>query len=454
MKNLKALLALMLVFALVLTACSQGGTTETAEPAETTETTESAEAGEETTETGALKGDITVQAETAWLDYYQKAADKIMEANPDANITIMEVGSFDHLDTLDATDALNEDVADVFAIPADRLYGLNDALVLNPIDAERLASEVGGFDDFTAGLGVQFNIDGEYLAFPYNIETLITYTNKANAEAAGIDINNPIELVGAPSEATVLLPVFDAWYGVAASNAAGIELLGKDDNGGFFSDLTKPYAELNADQQGAINAIFEYWKAHNDAGTPLFDADAGWAYVDEQFKTGGNGVIRLGGPWEQETMNELAGDDLVIGAIDKITMNGKPLSHWKGGWGLAINSRNEENPDNIELAYAMIKELVAPANAVELFKATGKILENATVDTYMDSDLTDVQKEIIEATYVSYADAPGRPLFSEWGSVWDTWKNALLSWNTVKPATVEDAYAELNASFNAMMANF
>jgi arabinogalactan oligomer/maltooligosaccharide transport system substrate-binding protein len=36
----------------------------------------------------------------------------------------MEVGSFDHIDTLDQTDATNPDVADVFALPADRLTNL------------------------------------------------------------------------------------------------------------------------------------------------------------------------------------------------------------------------------------------------------------------------------------------------------------------------------------------
>lgn len=442
MKNFKGLIALILVLAVVLTGC---GKSSTDKPADNGGTTPAA---------GSLKGEISVQAETDWMDYYQAAADKIMEANPDAKINIIEVGAFDHLDTLDATDASNEDVADLFAIPADRLYGLNDAQVLNPIDSEALAAEIGGWDDFTAGLGGQLKIDDEYLAFPYNIETLITYTNKANAEATGVDLSKAVDVNAGPNESTVLLPIFDAWYGVAVTNAANLELLGIDENGNFYSDLTKEYADLSADQQGVLAAVYNYWKAHNDAGTALFDADAGWGYIDDSFRTGSEGVIRLGGPWDQATMTELAGEDLVIGSIEKITIDGKPLAHWKGGWGLAINSRNEKDPDKIQLAYAMIKELVNPDNAVELFKATGKILENANADVFKDSDLSDTQKEIIEAVYASYADAPNRPLFSEWGKVWDTWKNAVLSWNSVKPASVEDAYGELKASFDAMMSNF
>lgn len=442
MKNVRRILALLLVLTLVFTACGkkEGTAPPATKPAETAE--------------GGLTGEISVQAETDWVEYYKAAAERVKANNPDAVINIIEVGAFDHLDTMDNTDALNKDVADLFAIPADRLYGLNDALVLNPIDAEALAAELGGWSDYNAGLGGQFNIDGEYLAFPFNIETLITYANKSNAEAAGIDLANPVEFSNQDNEARVLLPLFDAWFGVAVTNAVDIELLGKNENGEFYSDMTKEFSDLTADQQQAMEAIYNYWSAHNAANTPLFDTDAGWGYVDDEFRTGANGVIRLGGPWEQATMTELAGEEnIIINSIDHITINGNPLSHWKGGWGLAVNSRIEKDEDKINLAYAMIKEIVNPEYAVDLFNATGKILENATIETYKNSDLTDIQKEIIAAVYQSYEKAPARPLFSEWGQVWDTWKNALLSWNSVQPKTAEEGYNEIKASFDAMMTN-
>lgn len=442
MKNVRRILALLLVLTLVFAACGkkEGTAPPATKPAETAE--------------GGLTGEISVQAETDWVEYYKAAAERVKANNPDAVINIIEVGAFDHLDTMDNTDALNKDVADLFAIPADRLYGLNDALVLNPIDAEALAAELGGWSDYNAGLGGQFNIDGEYLAFPFNIETLITYANKSNAEAAGIDLANPVEFSNQDNEARVLLPLFDAWFGVAVTNAVDIELLGKNENGEFYSDMTKEFSDLTADQQQAMEAIYNYWSAHNAANTPLFDTDAGWGYVDDEFRTGANGVIRLGGPWEQVTMTELAGEEnIIINSIDHITINGNPLSHWKGGWGLAVNSRIEKDEDKINLAYAMIKEIVNPEYAVDLFNATGKILENATIETYKNSDLTDIQKEIIAAVYQSYEKAPARPLFSEWGQVWDTWKNALLSWNSVQPKTAEEGYNEIKASFDAMMTN-
>ena len=70
------------------------------------------------------------------------------------------------------------------------------------------------------------------------------------------------------------------------------------------------------------------------------------------------------------------------------------------------------------------------------------------------TDLSDIDKKVVAAVIESYQDAPARPLFSEWGQVWGTWETALLSWSSVKPATVEDAYAEVKAAFEAMMSNF
>jgi arabinogalactan oligomer/maltooligosaccharide transport system substrate-binding protein len=106
------------------------------------------------------------------------------------------------------------------------------------------------------------------------------------------------------------------------------------------------------------------------------------------------------------------------------------------------------------LAQAMIEEIMNVDYAVDFFKATGKIMENVDVSVYMNSDMSDTDKVVVEAVIESYQDAPARPLFTEWGSVWSTWENGLLSWSAVQPATVEEAYAEVQASFKAMMLNF
>ncbi|QUI24354.1 carbohydrate ABC transporter substrate-binding protein [Vallitalea pronyensis] len=402
-----------------------------------------------------IKASISVQVEKKWQLYYQDAAQRVLADNPDATIDFIVTGCFDHLDVLDSTDVTNEDIADVFAIPADRIYGLTQNEALAEINAKEMAGHVGGFDDYDEGLGGNFKIDGRYLAFPMNIETLINFANKANAEASGIDLANTIEFTELNYQ-DMLVPVFNAWFGVAITNAADIELLGMDESGGLFTDMTKDFSELTQKQQDAFRALFNYWKAHDEAGTDLWDNDATWGYMDAEFTTGGKNAIRLEGPWSANGLSEKAskGEELEIFPINQVTVNGNPLAHWKGGWGLGVNARIEEDQDKMLLAQAMIEEIVNTEYAVDLFKATGKILENVDPAVYETSDLSDMDKKIVAAVMASYENAPARPLFTEWGSVWETWENGLLSWAAVKPATVEDAYAEVKASFEAMMANY
>lgn len=442
MKKTK-LIALLLALVLVFVACSPKGGNET-----TNETTD--EGGQ----TEAIKAEISVQAEAGWKEYYEAAIARVLERNPESKIEIKESGAFDHIGIIDNTDATNQDVADVFAVPADRFVSLADNQVLAALPASEMAEALGGFGNIDEGLLGNFKVEEDYLAFPMNIETLVTFVNTKNAEAAGVDATNPIELTEVTDPATVLLPLFDAWFGVAPNNAGGIELLAKDGDN-FMSTYTSAYSELNADQKAVFDAIYDYWKLHNEAKTPLFDADAGWGYIDEQFTTGGNGVIRLEGPWATSgdgvIAKEIEAGNVEVHPIGQITIAGKPLTHWQGGWALVANSRIEQDADKMALAVELIKEIVNPEFAVDFYKATGKILENVTAETYNDSDLADIDKAVITNVLESYKVSPARPIFKEYGQVWDTWKNAVLSWNTVNPANAEAAYNELNASFNSMM---
>ena len=405
--------------------------------------------GGSTTDKKDLAVSISVQVEESWLPYYEQVKAEVLKEYPKATIEFKTTGSFDHLDVIDSTDPTNSDVADVFALPADRLYGLAKNNVLAAIDAEAMAAEVGGFADFKGGLGGNFNVDGDYLAFPYNIETLIGFVNKENAAAAGIDTTKEIEFTSLPYN-QILTTVHDAWFGVAFANAEGFEFLSED----LISDGTKAWADLTEEQQKLFEGLYNYWKGHKENNTSLWDKDAAGGYIDEQFKTGGTDVIKIDGPWATNSVKELVGsaDNMQIIPLSQITFNGQPLKHWKGGWGLGINARCEENEAQMEVAEAFIKEIVNPANAKELFDATGKVLENATIDDYKDVDA--LQLKVIEATYASYEVAEKRPLFSEYGQVWETWQNSLLSWSAKNPANAEEAYKEVKASFDGMMANF
>lgn len=446
-----------LTTALLVTLSVAGcGTSAPSTPAATTDAdTNKTEVSQEVDPAMDLAATISVQAETGWVPYYEEAVARVEAKYPNSTINIIETGSFDNLDVLDATDVTNTDVADVFAIPADRIYGLAQNEVLAEIDAKAMADALGGFADYDAGLGGNFNIDGEYLAFPLNIESLIVFANTANAAANGVDLTQPIEFTSLKSE-DMLSVVHDAWFGVAFTNSANIALLDHDADGNLYSDMTKNFADLAPEQQALMTALFNYWQAHDKAGTDLWDKDAAWGYLDSAFTTGGTNSLRIDGPWSTGSLSEKAGNgaDLQVLPITSVTVNGSPLAHWQGGWGLAVNARLEGKEQEMLLAQELIKEIVNPEYAIDFFKTTGKILENVDASVYNASDLSDTDKVVISATLESYNAAPARPLFTEWGQVWPTWQNALLSWSASKPATVEEAYEQVQASFVAMMSNF
>ena len=219
--------------------------------------------------------------------------------------------------------------------------------------------------------------------------------------------------------------------------------------------MTLDWEELPAEKQATITELYKYGMKHIENNTPLFDKDAAGGYIEEQMATGNNGVVTLDGPWASggyaERTND--GEDLEIQPIGNLTIDGQPFKHWKGGWALGVNSRAEEDPEKMELAEAMIMEIVNPEYAADLFEATGKILENVAIEDYEASELSDFNKEVIKAVKASYDESVERPLFKEWGDVWPTWENAVLSWASTKPADEAAAYEQIKASFDAMMAN-
>jgi len=404
-------------------------------------------------EEAAKNVSITVQAEAGWVGYYQAAIDRVVAKNPGATIKIIEMPSFDHLDVIDATDVTNPDVADVFALPGDRIYPLSRNEALAPIDAKAIAAKTGGFGDYDNGLGGAFKIDGDYLAFPMNIETLIVFANQANADTYGVDLTKDVEFTSLPA-GQMLIPAFNAWFGVAVTNAGDIEMLGKNGDK-LFSDLVLDWKDLPAEKKAIFEALYTYWSELDALGTPAWDNSAGWGYMDEQFKPGGSCVLRIEGPWSTGSLTGHAGEDNIrILPINQVKVNGKPLLHWKGGWGVGVNARLEGQDAEMALAQALIAELINPAYAVDFFKASGKIMANVKTSAYLDSNLSKADKVVVEAVLASYKNAPARPLFTEWGQVWGTWENSLLSWSSVKPESPEAAYNLVKASFDAMMANF
>ncbi|MGB4985530.1 MAG: hypothetical protein WBO70_07130 [Erysipelotrichaceae bacterium] len=396
-----------------------------------------------------IKASISVQVEKPWMPYYEAVKERVLAKNPDAEIKFIEVGSFDMLDTLDKTDPTNPDIADVFSMPADRLYGLVDNNAIAAIDAETMAKEVGGFKDFKAGLGGNLKVGEDYFAFPYNIETLLLYVNKANAAAAGVDLTKSFEF-NSQKFGEMIVAVHDAWFGVAFANSAEFELLKKDGKE-LKTDAIKNYSDLSEKQKGLFDSLYNYWKENAKNKTALWDKDAWGGYAEGEFVKEGGAIFRIDGPWATVGIQEKIGADNVVALpLTQVTVNGNALNQWKGGWGLAINSRIEEKANESALAKEFIKEVVNPKYAQDLFKATGKIIENVEPSAY--KGIGGINEEVINATYKSYEQAVNRPLFKEYGNVWPTWQNALLSWSAQQPANSEEAYKIVKSSFEAMMA--
>jgi arabinogalactan oligomer / maltooligosaccharide transport system substrate-binding protein len=70
----------------------------------------------------------------------------------------------------------------------------------------------------------------------------------------------------------------------------------------------------------------------------------------------------LKGPWSTGSLTGHAGEDNIrILPINQVTVNGKPLLHWKGGWGVGVNARLEGQDAEMALAQALIAELINPA---------------------------------------------------------------------------------------------
>lgn len=396
------------------------------------------------------KATITVQGEGPWKPYYEAAIATLKTKFPGSTITLVEVGAFPNLDTIDKTDATNPDIPDVFAVPADRLPSMINKEALAALPAEEMAKAVGNYTDFKS-IGSILMDGNDYLAFPMNIETLITFVNPSNAKKLGVDVTKPFEVKD--QKGTELgVQAFNAWFGVAFTNAAGIELLSKDAQGKFMSDLTKNWADLGAEKQGVFTELFNYWKRVYDKSPELWDTAAAGGKIAEGFKDGGDVVYIIDGPWATPDLVKSV-PDLDVLPLSHITVDGLPLKHWQGLWGLGVNSRIEGDKAKMTLATELIKELVNPANAEAFFKATGKIMPNVPVATYEASGLSAIEKKTIAATIESFKTSEYRPLFAEWSGVWTTWENGMISWNNTKPATAEAAYKALQDSFKAMMGN-
>ncbi|MFM1536334.1 sugar ABC transporter substrate-binding protein [Helcococcus ovis] len=438
MKKQNKVLAFLLIFILCLNACSQYKKID--EPKKELKTEKK------------LKGTISVTADKKWIPYYEKIANEIMRKNPDAKINIKEISAFEALNVINI-DMLNPDAPDVFAFPLDKFSNLYSKNVLSSIPAKEISNKLGGFENFDKGLAGNMKVNDKYYGFPYNLETLIAFVNTKNAKSENIDLNKKIEFTKVKDKDNILFPIFDGWYTASLNNASGIKLLNLE-GGKFTSDYAIEYNKLEKNKQQAFNAIFDYWKKHSEKSIDILNPTSSSKYINENFQTGKKGVVVIDGPWVSSSdgiiSNEIYKGNVDIYPLSNITIFNNSLSHWRSGWGLGINSRLNDKLEQKKLAIKLITELVNPKNAIELYKSTGKILENVSYKTYEESELNKKDKDLIKIVIDSYAKSKNKPIFKEYDEVWTTWKNAVLSWNTLKPKSAEEAYKNIYLSFKKL----
>ncbi len=393
---------------------------------------------------------ISVHAEKAWKPYFQAAIDRVKEKYPNATINIIEAPVFDHLEVITNTDVLNKDVADVFSVTLDGIREHNDNENLLAIDAKEMAKEIGGFGDFDKGIGGLVKVGEDYFAMPFNLETLILFANTKNAKAQNIDLTKTFDFDSLDKE-DVLVQLHNSWYAISVINSTPSKFLAKDENGKLMSEFTKDYKDLSDDDKALFESMYKYWKAHNESGTVLWDKAAAAGYIDENFKDGGKTSLLIEGPWAAASANKATdgGKNLEVLPLNQLTVAGKPMAHWKSGWALAINSRVEGNAAKTALSKELIKELLNPKYAKELFEAAGKIMPNVPVEDYMKTDLSDINKKIISAVVKSYKTAIEKPNYSELGKALSAWETAVLSWESVKPKSAEQAYKKVQLSMQS-----
>lgn len=398
-----------------------------------------------------INATITVQVEPSWWSYYYEARDRVLQIYPRADIRFVETGMFDHLDVLDATGSYNQDVADVFTFPYDRYHNLRAYSALAQVDGDSYNVISDGKYSTENGMMKALSEEGDHYAYPFSIETLMVFANEANAGAQNVNLNGAIELTDHIKNVTI--PMFNAWFGIPAMNAADIALLEKDASGNLYSDMTRDYGTLSQDEKKVFEGIYDYWKFYNDYNDDMFDTSNAWGFMENQFTEGKPGVIRLEGPWASSYIGNGMSDpdNLRILPINQLEINGIPIKHWRFGSMLGFNARIEGDKEKQILAEAMVMELINPEYAVDFFQVTGRILESADPARYQVNGIDSRDSEMIAALAASYELAAYRPVFVEWGKVWQAWESGVLSWNSIQPGSAEEAYGLIQNAFIEMM---
>lgn len=392
-KSLLAMLSLVLIATMALTACGGGA------PAATEAAIES----------------VTV---SVWHSYHpdeneEKAFNQVLEAykaaHPNVTVDVLYV-PFDQLANKWTTEVAAGGGPDMFTMPNDDLGNWIRGGVVAPVD-EYVAGKLDGFTQ----LGIEgVTYEGNMYAVPGIAKAVGLFYNKSLVADPPTTTD---ELLAQVEEGKLL--VARPWdyfnYGFFT--------------GAFGGTLMDATGKCVADQGGFTEA-FDYLKELKDAGA-VFEPDEGKA---NSMFTDGTAAFITTGPWMTGAFVEALGDDLGFVALPAGPAG--PATPMTGidGWYLNPNSTNQQ----AAIDFALF--VFGPEGA--------QIYTDVAKDPMARTDITASDPFVAAAADIAAAGYP-RPQSAEFGNWWGAFNDAttkVLEGQADSAAAVAEACAAMNTA--------
>lgn len=431
MKQMKKILALVMVLALstsLLAGCgAKKDTTETA----TTTTTETATPAE-TEATDTTTTETVVEPEPVGMMPEDGAQLIVWESN-DANGKFLEEAAkrfsdkygvpvtYEAVELGDAADKIALDGpngvgADVFAAPHDKLGSMMSAGLLLDNDMPGYSSDVFAEKALSAT-----TYEGKKIGYPLSVETYLMFYNKDLMPTAPATFDEIIEFSKTFNDErnnkfALMWEVGSAYYAYAFLGAY-VDLFGPNGD-----DVTN----IGVDSPQAVEAM----KVFQDLRV-VYNVDAADATRDallNAFK-GGNAAAVITGPWDIEEFNN-SGINYAVAPLPKLP-NGVPAKSFSGTRALYVSSFSK-----YPVAAKMFADFCAQELADLHYEMTQSVPAISTVA------ITDEKQKVI---YEQYENSFPMPKIPAMGSYWSPMGTAYANiWNGA------DIQSELNVAVAAL----
>lgn len=381
----KIVLGFVSVSALVLTACGDGGSTDSAG----------------TTENGNDEAASTLQisVDQGYLEYIEEIRGSFEEEH---NVTL-EVTERDMFEQLEA-------------LPLDGPAGIAPDVMMSAYDRIGALGQQGHIAEVTLANDefyddtdrAQVTVDGAIHGAPIVIETLVLYYNADLLDSApttfeelkDLTEDERFDFAGEPGTSTAFLaPWTDFYFSYGVLSGYGGYVFGE--NG------TDP-ADIGLNNEGAVEGItYATDWFQNVWPQGMQDTTSARDFIIDQFLNGTVGAF-IGGPWQAASLQE-AGINYGVATIPTLE-NGEPYQAFGGGKGWIISNYSE----NKEIAQAWLDYVTTTENQNLFYDFTNEIPANQESREYA----TEQDDPLTTAVIDQYQDAQPMPNIPEMAEVW------------------------------------